>query len=71
MEQNWKRVEVGGVFLGIVWYTQIAILVHMSMESGSLCWVLCEQIGLLCYACNEEMQLNVETGIVYLWNWLR
>ena len=55
MEQNWKRVEIGGVFLGIVWYTQIAILVHMSMESGSLCWVLCEQIGLLCYACNEEM----------------
>ena len=64
MEWNWKRVEVSGIFLGIVWYTQMEILVQTSVEPESLYWVLCEQIE-LSYACNEEMQLNVETGIVY------
>ena len=35
MGWNWKKVEVGGIFLSILWYTQMAILVHMSVEPGS------------------------------------
>ena len=41
MGWNWKKVEVGGIFLSILWYTQMAILVHMSVEPGSCYWALC------------------------------
>ena len=71
MEWNWKMIGVGGIILGMVLYTQMAVLVHVSVEPRSLCWALCEQIVLLSYACNEEMQLNVKTGTVYRWNWSR
>ena len=71
LKQAWKWAEVDGNFWHGVTYPVVDSSPCECRTGMALLSSVWTDFGLLPYACNNQMQMNVQTGIVYRWSWLK